>query len=255
MLKKIVIGVVILAALGGVTLFILDRTLFAPVTVSTALPIAPTLVASVPTAAGSSNGSPTSAAPATVASTGSTSSSSQTVYRIDAAQSEVHYEVVETLFDENNRLNTTIGRTKSVAGDILVDFQNPANSQIGTIVIDVSQFTSDENRRDNFIRRNGLNSSQYPTATFTATSIDGLPASVAVGDKLSFTITGNLTVKTITKPVTWNVTLDVQDGKLAGSAETQILLSDYGAGPITLAFLQTQDQAKLGFDFVAVAGS
>jgi polyisoprenoid-binding protein YceI len=253
MSKKILIGVAIVAILGAATLFILDRTIWAPVAVNNALPVAPTLVASAPTKASSPSGSPTSAAPVATVSTGNTSS--QTVYHIDAAQSEVHYEVNETLFDQNNRLNTAIGRTKGIAGDILVDFTTPSNSQIGTIVIDVSQFKSDENRRDNFIRRNGLQSGQYPTAKFETTSIEGLPASVKVGDKLSFKITGNLTVKTTTKSVTWNVTLDVQAGQLVGSAQTQILLSDYSAGPITLGFLQTEDQAKLVFDIVAVSAS
>jgi polyisoprenoid-binding protein YceI len=254
MFKRILIVIVVLAALGGATLFVLDRTLFAPVAVSTTLPVAPTLVAAAPTASGATAPSSATSSP-TAATSSADSSAAQQVYRIDATQSEARYEVNETLFNENNRLNTAIGRTQGIAGDILVDFQEPANSQLGTIVIDISQFTSDESRRDNFIRSNGLQSARYPTATFAATSIEGLPSTVSLGDKLSFTVNGNLTVKQITKPVTWNVTLEVQNGQLVGSASTQILLSDYGAGPITLGFLQTQDEAKLAFDFVAVQAS
>ena len=88
------------------------------------------------------------------------------------AQSEARYEVGETFF-QGNRFVMAIGRTKGIAGDVLVDFANPANSQIGTIVIDVSQLTSDENRRDNYIRNNGLESSKYPQATFVPTKIEG----------------------------------------------------------------------------------
>ena len=128
------------------------------------------------------------------------------VYRIDPAQSEAHYEVGETFF-QGNRFNLAIGRTKGVAGEVLVDFANPANSQIGTIVIDVSQLTSDEGRRDNFIRNNALQSSKYPQATFKPTKIEGLPASVKPGDQLTLKVTGDLTVKETTKPVTFDVTL------------------------------------------------
>jgi polyisoprenoid-binding protein YceI len=135
---------------------------------------------------------------------------------------------------------------------VLVDFANPANSQIGTIVIDVSQLTSDEGRRDNFIRNNFLQSAQYPQATFKPTKIEGLPATVKAGDQITFKVTGDLTVKQTTKPVTFDVTLTASQDKLTGTATTQIALSDFGVGPIQIAMLQTEDKAKLVFDFVAL---
>ena len=242
-LKRTLIGIAGLAVLAAAVLFVLDRTIFAPVAVSNAVPTAPALAA--PSQAATSSGELN--APVV----NSTNSTAQ-LYRIDAAQSEVHYEVDETLFNQNNKLNTAIGRTKGVAGDLRIDLTDPAKSQLGTFVIDVSQFTSDESRRDNFIRRQGLQSGTYPTATFTTKSIDGLPAQVQVGQQINFKITGDLTVKTTTKSVTWDVTLTVDQAKLAGTASTNILLSDFGAGPLQLPMLQTKDQAKLVFDFVAL---
>ena len=225
MLKKIVIAVIVIAVIGAVGVFIADRTIFAPAQVTTGVPVAP--AGSAPLAG------------------------SGTLYKIDAAQSEAHYEVSETFF-QGNRLNLAIGRTKGVAGDVMVDFNNPANSQIGTIVIDVSQLKSDEDRRDNFIRRDGLQSSQYPQATFKPTKIEGIPASVKPGDQLTLKVTGDLTVKQTTKPVTFDVTLTAGQDKLTGTGSTEIALSDFGAGPIQIAMLQTEDKAKLVFDFVAV---
>lgn len=261
--KRILIGLVVVIALGGVGLFILDRTIFAPVEVSTAAPVAPTLAAPTTVPTGAPTTVPASAAnssigtPAPTAESAGASVSDPTagqLYRIDPAQSEVRYEVNETIF-RDNRLNTAIGRTKGVAGEIRVNFAQPSQSQIGEIVIDISQFTSDESRRDNFIRRQGLESATYPQATFKPTSISGLPDKVAVGDDLKFTITGDLTVKQTTKPVTWNVELKVGDKQLTGSASTQILMSDFGVGPIRIPLLATEDQVKLIFDFVAVPAS
>jgi polyisoprenoid-binding protein YceI len=250
--KRVLIGIGVLVVLGGLGLFVLDRTIFAPVAVSTEVPVAPTLPA--PTAVANqvadqpATGQTQAATqPGTAASTAGAQR-----YRIDASQSEVRYEVDETFFNENNRLNTAIGRTKGIAGDILIEFANPSNSQVGEIVIDVSQFTSDEARRDNFIRRNGLNSAQYPKATFVTKSIEGLPAQVAVGDQVSFKISGDLTVKETTRPVIWDVTLKLGDKRLEGSATTQILMSDFGVGPLKLPMLQTKDEVKLVFDFVAL---
>jgi polyisoprenoid-binding protein YceI len=256
MLKKIVIAVVIIAVIGAVGVFILDRTLFAPSAVTTAVPVAPTIAA--PTAAPTQAAAQPTQPPATTEAAqpqsteaAAPAAGSATVYRIDAAQSEARYEVGETFF-QGNRFNLAVGTTKGIAGDVLVDFANPANSQIGTIVIDVSQLTSDEGRRDNYIRNNGLQSSQYPQVTFKPTKIEGLPASAKPGDQLTLKVTGDLTVKETTKPVTFEVTLKADQDKLTGSAATEILLSDFGAGPITLAMLQTEDKAKLAFDFVAL---
>ena len=250
MLKRILIGALILAALGGATLFILDRTIFAPVEVNTGTPVAPTLA--VPTPAQPATSEASSAGEATPSpATTEASDAGSVLYRIDASQSEVRYEVGETIF-RNNRFQTAIGRTKGVAGDVLVDFAQPANTQIGEIVIDVSQFTSDESRRDNYIRRTGLESSRYPYANFAPRAIEGLPAQVAVGDRVTFSISGDLTVKETTRPITWSVTLTLENGRLVGSASTEINMSDFGVGPLQLPMLATEDLVKLFFDFVAM---
>jgi polyisoprenoid-binding protein YceI len=255
MLKKILIAVVVIAVIGAAGLFILDRTIFAPAAVSTAAPVAPTLAAPTQAAAMQPTEPPATTAaaaqPTMAATAAAPAAGSAVVYRIDPAQSEAHYEVGETFF-QGNRFVTAVGRTKGIAGDVLVDFANPANSQIGTIVIDVSQLTSDEGRRDNYIRNNGLESARYPQATFVPTKIEGLPASAQPGDTLTLKVTGDLTVKETTKPVTFDVTLTANADQLTGSAVTQILLSDFGVGPIQIAMLATEDEAKLAFDFVAL---
>ena len=248
-IKRILFGVLSLAVLGGATLFVLDQTIFAPVAVSTGVPVAPTLSAPEATQPAPSAASTAAAPTEPVADTTGTNA---VVYRIDAAQSEVRYEVGETLFNQNNRFNLAVGRTQGIAGDVRVNFAQPSNSQIGEIVIDVSQFRSDEARRDNFIRRTGLESSRYPYASFVTQAIAGLPAQVAIGDQVTFSISGDLTVKATTLPVTWNVTLTLEDGRLVGSASTEFMMSDFGVGPIQLPMLATEDLVKLFFDFVAM---
>jgi len=252
-LKRVLIGVVILAVIGGFGLFVLDQTIFAPVVVNTTVPVAPALAAPA-TAPTQALVAPTHAPAATPAasSAGASETAAARLFRIDASQSEVRYEVGETLLNQNNRFATAIGRTKGIAGDVLIDVAQPSNSQLGQIVIDVSQFTSDESRRDNFIRRNWLESSRYPYATFVTRAIEGPSAQVVVGDAVSFTIHGDMTVKETTRPVTWIVTLTLEDRRLVGAASTEILMSDFGVGPIQIPMLATEDQVKLFFDFVAM---
>ena len=172
-LRRIVFGFVVLAALGGGALFVLDRTIFAPVAVSTGAPVAPTLAVPTPTQPAAA---PTEASTAPVESSTGAGEVGAVLYRIDAAQSEVRYEVDETLFNQNNRLNTAIGRTRGIAGDVLIHFTQPSNSQIGEIVIDVSQFTSDQSRRDNYIRRSGLESSRHRSRPASPLSARKAPA-------------------------------------------------------------------------------
>lgn len=271
MLKKVIIGVMILVVLGLGGVFLLDQTIFAAAPVSTALPAAPTLDLSAarvePTLASTEpiieqfeshteqTSQPETAGATEIESSPQAGEPSDQLgprlYRIDPQHSEVRYEVGETFF-QDNRFATAVGRTTGIAGELLVDYDQPAASRVGEIVIDVSQFVSDESRRDNFLNRNGLVSSVYPFASFITHSIEGLPARAAPGEKFALTLHGDLTVKEVTKPASWQLVLELFDGQIIGSAETQILMSDYGVGPIQLAFLRTEDEVKLVFEFVAV---
>jgi polyisoprenoid-binding protein YceI len=174
-----------------------------------------------------------------------------TTYQIVPGESTVTYEVGETFF-ENNRFNLAVGVTPQVSGAVMLDPSNPQSATIGEIQVDISLFQSDSSRRDNFIRGRFLESSTYPLAVFKPTSITGLPESYSEGQEISFQVTGDLTVKQTTKPVTFDVTAKLENGTLNGTATTTILLSNFDVGPITLAgMLQTEDEVKLTLNFVA----
>jgi polyisoprenoid-binding protein YceI len=173
-------------------------------------------------------------------------------FSIVPEESEVNYEVGETFIDKGNVFNVAVGVTKQVSGDITIDYANPQNSTIGPITIDISQFASDSGRRDNFIRDRFLESSKYPLATFTVTKIEGLPAVGEEGVDYPLKITGDLTVKETTKPVTFDATVRLEGDQLTGTATTSVLMSDFGVGPISIAgILETQDEAKITINFVA----
>jgi polyisoprenoid-binding protein YceI len=119
--------------------------------------------------------------------------------------------------------------------------------------VDISQFKSDSGRRDNKIREDFLESASFPIATFVPTQIDGLPVSYNEGDELALQITGDLTVKEVTQPVTFEAMVVGQDGELSGEATTTILMSDFGVGPISiLGILETEDEVLLTINFVTL---
>jgi polyisoprenoid-binding protein YceI len=179
-------------------------------------------------------------------------SSAVTTFQIIPGESQVTYEVGETFFSQGNVFNLAVGITDQISGDVTIDYTNPQNSTIGTITIDISQFTSDSNRRDNAIRDRFLESSKYPQATFTPTKIEALPSTGEEGVDYSLKVTGDLKVKETTKEVTFDVTVRLEGDNLTGTATTTILMSDFGVGPISIGgILETQDEAKLTLTFVA----
>jgi polyisoprenoid-binding protein YceI len=178
--------------------------------------------------------------------------SQQVVYRIDTAQSSVTYSVQEIFAGQP--VSTAVGTTRQVAGDILVDLADLSRSQVGTIVINVEQFESDSGLRDRRIRRDYLESSAFPEAVFVPTSVTGFPEAFTQGETVTLEMTGDLTVRETTLPVTWTVTGTLEGDMLTGTAAAAILMSDFGIGPINIAgFVETADEVLLEFRFVAAA--
>ena len=65
------------------------------------------------------------------------------LFRINSEQSEARFSVYET-FPEG----TAVGRTNQIAGDIIVDFNTPANSQLGVIRVNLRSLVTDDPKRD-----------------------------------------------------------------------------------------------------------
>ena len=154
--------------------------------------------------------------------------------------------------NQGNAFNMAVGRTPQVTGEVSLDPSAPQNSTLGAFTADISQFASDSDRRDNAIRGRFLKSSRYPNVTFNATAIEGLPATYQDGQEITFKISGDLTIRDVTKPVTFDVTAMLNGNTLSGEAVTTILMSDFGFGPISIAgILNTEDEAKVTLMFVA----
>lgn len=207
-------------------------------------------------AAPASSSLPTTDEPATsnadVAAPEGDAQSNAVVYTIVPEESTATYEVGETFIDRGNVFQVAVGQTQGVTGEIRVDLDQPQNTTIGTLAVDVSRFTSDNRRRDSAIRDRFLQSAQYPTVTFAPTEIEGLPETIDSGVDYAITLRGDLTIRDTTKPVAFDAQVRLDGDTLTGQASTTILLSDYGFGPIDiLGILKTEDEVKVTIDFVA----
>ncbi len=176
-----------------------------------------------------------------------------TLYRIVPENSEVRFILTEDL---RGVPTTVVGVTDQVAGDVLVDFTTPANSRVGMIRINARTLATDNNFRNGAIRERILQSIQaeYEFIEFTPTAITGLPASVEVGQAVTFAITGDLKVRNIVRPVTFEATVTATaDDRLAGTARTTVQRADFNLTiPNVPGVANVSEEVQLEIDFVAV---
>jgi polyisoprenoid-binding protein YceI len=174
------------------------------------------------------------------------------LFRIVSEESEARFSVYET-FPEG----TAIGRTDQIAGDIIVDFNNPSNSQLGTIRINLRTLQTDDPDRDRSIRCCVLLTArpEYEFTDFVPTSFSELPSKVEFGQAIAFQVTGDLTLRGVTRPVTFEVNLTGIDADtLQGFATATVNRTDFSIlndADNGFDYHGVENTVNLEFDFVA----
>ncbi|MFN8456569.1 MAG: YceI family protein [Anaerolineae bacterium] len=174
-------------------------------------------------------------------------------FQIVPDQSEASYQVSEEFFNRPIGLVNAVGSTNAIEGQFQL---NISGQQVqlteNQFRVDLRTLTSDEARRDQRIREQWLESNTYPWAEFKATAIENFPAEVAEGQDVSFKVTGDMTVREITKPQTFDVTARLDGDTFTGSAVTNLLMQDYGFEPPSiLGILSVTDGVTVTVNFVA----
>lgn len=116
----------------------------------------------------------------------------KTTWQIDPTHSGVELAVKHMMF------TTVRGRFKDVKGTIELDEQNPANSTVNVEIAASSLDTGVADRDAHLRSADFLDVETHPTLAFRSTRVEG--AFAKEGD--SFRITGDLTVRGVTKEVT-----------------------------------------------------
>lgn len=119
------------------------------------------------------------------------------------------------------------GAFNDVAGTATVDGSNPAASHL-EVTIQAASFDSRDANRDGHVRgADFLDVEKYPTLTFRSTEI-------AVSDDDKVTVTGDLTIKDVTHPVTIELEFEGSatdpfgNERVGFEGETTIKRSDWG---------------------------
>ena len=174
------------------------------------------------------------------------------VYVISQADSEVRFVLDEEL---RGQPQTVTGVTDQVAGEIALDLNDLSSTQVGLIQINSRALATDNNFRNRAIQNQILDTGSHEFITFSPTSVNGLPASIAIGEEVNFSLAGDLTIRDITQSVLFNVLATaVSEDQFVGTASALVIRSDYGLEiPSVPNVANVEEQVELYIDFVANA--
>lgn len=255
--NKLLMGSVILVVIGvlaaaGIGYWVLGPTKPAsgplqaiPLDLTPAAPAAtgtPDQPASTPVPASTAAPAATSAPPAPAADV--------VVLEISQAESQASFTISEVLRGSPKEV---LGTTDQVAGQIAVNPTDLAASRVGTIQVNARTLVTDEEGRNRAIRNRILNTDAYEFVTFAPTQITGLSGSGALNQPFKFQITGDLTIRDVTKSVVFDVTVLAESAeRLTGTATATINRADYGLVIPSVPFVaNVGEQVTLTLTFVA----
>jgi polyisoprenoid-binding protein YceI len=168
---------------------------------------------------------------------------------IDTVGTEVRYRVRERLVGKDLD-NDAVGVTRAVSGQIALAADGSVVPEESKITIDVTRLKSDQDRRDNYVRRRLLVTDSNPTVVFQPTGITGGSRVIPTSGSATFTIVGNLTVKGVTRPTAWTVNARYMPAAVVGSAATAFTFNDFSIPqPRVPVLLSVADTIKLEGDF------
>jgi polyisoprenoid-binding protein YceI len=183
-----------------------------------------------------------------------TSGSVQTrqVFEIQPDESAARFIVDEILRGSPNRV---VGTTNQIAGQISVNPEQPSDAQVGTILINARTLVTDDNQRNNAIRRFILQTDEHEFISFTPTAVHGLPNNASLGQSYAVQLVGDLTIRDTTAPAVFDATVTpVSANRLEGQAATTIRYADWGITIIQVPFVAgVAENVRLELDLVATA--
>lgn len=136
-----------------------------------------------------------------------------------------------TLTEElRGEVRTVVAASSMVLGEIVVDPSEPASMQIGTILVNARDFETDSGNRNRAIRGPILDADSFEFIEFTPTAVTGIDTADD-STIITFAVTGDLLIRDVANPVTFDVTLDMApDGTVAGEATAVVNRTDWGIG-------------------------
>ena len=135
--------------------------------------------------------------------------------------------------------HTAVGRTPLVSGSMTLTGAVIDNV---SITADLTALTSSDPNRDNQLRRQAIDTDQFPTATFTTAGPIDLGTLPTEGKTVSVVANGTLTLHGVAKNVAITLTALRQGGIIAVTGTMPVVFADYGfQGPNSFSVLSVDN--------------
>ena len=160
------------------------------------------------------------------------------------------YKATQVFLGEGYPSEIVVGRTHQVAGQFTLNYDVPTASSFGQITANLNTLSSGNQERDEALRSEWLEFAGFPLATFLVKEVRGLPDDFRPYEPVDFLLLGDLTLKGVTQPATWDATATLYPDRLKGTAATFVNLSDFGVPPPGVpGLVQVMDEVKVTLEF------
>lgn len=162
-------------------------------------------------------------------------------------RSQAGYRVLEDRLGGVQNIEA-VGRTQQVSGGFTVAGTTVTDVEV---VVDVASIASDSGLRDGQFRGRIMAADQFPTATFTAATVE-LDRVPAVGETVEVPVTGELTLRGATREVTTTLQVRREAGEVQVLGSVPVTFADYGIETPSPPGLSVRDEGTVEFLVVAV---
>jgi polyisoprenoid-binding protein YceI len=159
-------------------------------------------------------------------------------------ESELGYRVKEVLFGVDAE---AVGRTNQVTGSLSIEGTAVTSVEL---VVDVASIESDDGRRDGQFRGRIMSTDEFPEATFVLTEPIELGTEPVEGAEVQATATGELTLRGVTNPVTFDLTARLENGRIGVLGSIPVVFADYDIANPSFGGITTEDAGLLEFVLV-----
>jgi polyisoprenoid-binding protein YceI len=165
-------------------------------------------------------------------------------YRLVEGQSQAWYLAPEKLANLPTS-SVAKGTTSEVDGEFHIGEDGLDPAKVTTFTVGLASLQSDESRRDNRVH-GALETAKYPTATFIATELRGLPAELSATEDAVMELVGTLDLHGVQREVTWELKAKKDGDIISVLATTTLAYADFEiAKPEVGGFVTVEDEVTL----------
>ncbi len=158
-----------------------------------------------------------------------------------ATGSVVGYRVKEILLGQDSE---GVGRSDAVSGSLVL-----SDNQVDTaeFAVEITTIRSDSSRRDSQFTDHIMDAATFPTASFKLSAPISLDSEITVGTPIQFQATGDLTLRGVTKSVTFPIDAQYDGSTIQVAGSIEVVFADWGIANPSNAAVTTQDHGLLEF--------